>query len=32
MGEEMEDKVTFKVPITVSGKWSSVSWGDVKDI
>jgi len=30
--EEMEDTVTFKVPITVSGKWSSVSWGDVKEL
>jgi DNA polymerase-1 len=32
MKEEMEDRVTFKVPITVSGKWSSVSLGDVKEL
>jgi DNA polymerase-1 len=32
MKEEMEDTVTFKVPITVSGKWSSISWGDVKEL
>ena len=31
MGEEMEDWETFKVPITCSGKWSNVSWGDVKE-
>ena len=32
MKEEMEDHVTFKVPITVSGKWSSISLGDVKEL
>ena len=32
MKEEMEDRVTFKVPITVSGKWGSVSLGDVKKL
>lgn len=32
LGEEMNDTVTFKVPITTSGKWSSVSWGDVKEL
>jgi DNA polymerase-1 len=32
MGEEMDDRVTFKVPITTSGKWSSVSLGDVKEL
>lgn len=32
MKEEMEDHVTFKVPITVSGKWSDVSLGDVKEL
>jgi DNA polymerase I len=26
--EEMEDRVTFKVPITVSAKVSDISWGD----
>lgn len=31
MGEEMEDHDTFIVPITCSGKWSNVSWGDVKE-
>jgi len=30
--QEMEDRVTFKVPITVSGKWSSISLGDVKEL
>jgi DNA polymerase-1 len=30
LSEEMEDHVTFKVPITTSMKWSGVSWGDVK--
>jgi DNA polymerase-1 len=30
LSEEMEDHVTFKVPITTSMKWSDVSWGDVK--
>lgn len=32
MKEEMEDRVTFQVPITVSGKWSSISLGDVKEL
>lgn len=32
MKEEMEDHVTFKVPITVSGKWSSISLGDIKEL
>lgn len=32
MGEEMDDRVTFKVPITTSGKWSSISLGDVKEL
>jgi DNA polymerase-1 len=32
LGEEMDDWVTFKVPITTSGKWSSISWGDVKEL
>ena len=32
MKEEMEDMVTFKVPITVSGKWSPISLGDVKEL
>jgi hypothetical protein len=31
MGEEMDDRVTFKVPITTSGKWSPISLGDVKE-
>lgn len=31
LSEEMEDHVTFKVPITTSMKWSKVSWGDVTD-
>jgi DNA polymerase I-like protein with 3'-5' exonuclease and polymerase domains len=31
MGEEMDDLVTFKVPITTSGKWSAISLGDVKE-
>jgi DNA polymerase-1 len=30
--QEMEDKVTFKVPITVSGKWSPISLGDVVEL
>ena len=30
--EEMEDWVTFKVPITCSAKWSNKSWGDVKEL
>jgi DNA polymerase-1 len=30
--EEMEDWVTFKVPITCSAKWSNKSWGDVEDL
>ena len=30
--QEMDDTVTFKVPITTSGKWSSVSLGDVKEL
>lgn len=29
MGEEMNDLETFSVPITTSGKWSDISWGDV---
>jgi len=29
MGEEMDDLETFSVPITTSGKWSSISLGDV---
>lgn len=29
LGEEMDDRVTFSVPITTSGKWSMTSWGDV---
>jgi DNA polymerase I len=32
MKEEMDDRVTFSVPITTSGKWSSVSLGDVKEL
>lgn len=32
LGEEMDDRITFKVPITTSGKWGSVSWGDVKEL
>ena len=32
LGEEMDDWETFKVPITTSGKWSDVSWGDVKEL
>jgi DNA polymerase-1 len=32
MKEEMDDRVTFKVPITTSGKWSSISLGDVKEL
>lgn len=32
MGEEMDDWETFRVPITTSGKWSPISWGDVKEI
>lgn len=32
LGEEMNDTVTFRVPITTSGKWSSESWGDVKEL
>jgi DNA polymerase-1 len=30
--QEMDDMVTFKVPITTSGKWSSISLGDVKEL
>jgi DNA polymerase I-like protein with 3'-5' exonuclease and polymerase domains len=30
--QEMDDTVTFKVPITVSGKWSPISLGDVKEL
>jgi DNA polymerase-1 len=30
--EEMEDWVTFKVPITCSAKWSDKSWYDVEDL
>lgn len=32
MKEEMEDTKTFTVPITVSGKWSSKSLGDVEEL
>ena len=32
MKEEMDDTVTFKVPITTSGKWSPISLGDVKEL
>ena len=32
MKEEMDDRVTFKVPITTSGKWSPISLGDVKEL
>lgn len=32
MKEEMDDRVTFKVPITTSGKWSAISLGDVKEL
>ena len=32
MKEEMDDRVTFKVPITTSGKWSNISLGDVKEL
>jgi len=32
MKEEMDDRVTFSVPITTSGKWSSISLGDVKEL
>jgi hypothetical protein len=28
----MEDRVTFKVPLTVEVKISTVSWGDAKEI
>ena len=28
---ELEDKITFRVPITVDVKWSDRSWGDMKD-
>ena len=30
--QEMDDTVTFKVPITTSGKYSSISLGDVKEL
>lgn len=30
--EQMEDRVTFKVPLTVEVKTSTVSWGDAKEI
>ncbi len=30
--EQMEDLVTFNVPIEVSCKWSNKSWGDVKEL
>lgn len=30
--EQMEDLVTFKVPIQASCKWSNKSWGDVKEL
>lgn len=30
--QEMDDTVTFKVPITTSGKWSPISLGDVKEL
>lgn len=32
MQEEMDDRVTFKVPITTSAKWSPISLGDVKEL
>lgn len=32
LSEEMEDWITFKVPITCSAKWSEKSWGDVEDL
>ena len=32
MGEEMDDRETFRVPITTSGKWSPISLGDVKEL
>lgn len=32
MKQEMDDRVTFKVPITTSGKWSPISLGDVKEL
>lgn len=32
MKQEMDDTVTFKVPITTSGKWSPISLGDVKEL
>ena len=32
MGEEMDDRETFQVPITTSAKWSSISLGDVKEL
>lgn len=30
--EQMEDLVTFNVPIQASCKWSNKSWGDVKEL
>lgn len=30
--EEMEDWVTFKIPITCSAKWSNKSWGDLVEL
>ncbi len=32
LSEEMEDHVTFKIPITTSAKFSSKSWGDVRKL
>lgn len=32
LSEEMEDHVTFSVPITTSAKWSNKNWGDVEDL
>jgi DNA polymerase-1 len=32
LSQEMEDHVTFRVPITTSAKWSDKSWGDVKEL
>jgi DNA polymerase-1 len=32
MKQEMDDTVTFKVPITTSGKWGPISLGDVKEL
>jgi DNA polymerase-1 len=32
MKQEMDDTVTFRVPITTSGKWSSITLGEVKEL